>query len=41
MDHIRMDFRELKWEGVDWIDLSHHVDQWLALVNTEMNLRFP
>jgi hypothetical protein len=34
-DNIRMDFREIGWEGVDWI----HRVQWRALVNTIMNFR--
>jgi hypothetical protein len=40
-DNIRMDFREIGWEGVDWILLAQHIDQWRALVNTIMNLRIP
>jgi hypothetical protein len=35
VDNIKMDLREIKWGGVDWID------QWRALVNTVMNLRVP
>jgi hypothetical protein len=31
-----------KWDdGMDWIDLAEDRDQWRALVNTVMNLRFP
>jgi hypothetical protein len=37
-DNIRMDFREVGWEGVDWIRLDQDRDQWRALVNTVMNL---
>jgi hypothetical protein len=33
-----MDFREIGWSGVDWIDLNHDRDQWRALVNKVMNL---
>jgi hypothetical protein len=29
------------WDGTDWIDLAQDSDQWRALVNTVMNLRFP
>jgi hypothetical protein len=33
--NIKMDFREIGWGVMDWIDLA----QWRALVNTVMNLR--
>jgi hypothetical protein len=26
-NNIRMDFRVIKWEGVDWIDLGQERDQ--------------
>jgi hypothetical protein len=38
---IRIDFREIGWKGVDWINLALDWDQWQALVNTVMNLRVP
>jgi hypothetical protein len=41
VDNIKMDFREVRWGGVDCIDLAQDKDQWRALVNTVMNLRFP
>jgi hypothetical protein len=37
VDNIKMDLREIGWDGMDWIDL----DQWRALVSTVMNLRVP
>jgi hypothetical protein len=40
MDNIKMDFREIGWVGMDWIELDKDRDQWRALVNTVMNLRF-
>jgi hypothetical protein len=40
-DNIRMDFREIGWEGVDWIRLARNRDQWWAVVNTVMKLRVP
>jgi hypothetical protein len=40
-DNIRTDLRELGWEGVDWMHLAQDRDQWRAVVNTMMNLRFP
>jgi hypothetical protein len=36
-----MDLGEIGWEGVDWIHLNKDTDQWWALINTVMNLRFP
>jgi hypothetical protein len=37
VSNIRMDRREIWWEGVDWIHLAQDRDQWRALVNTVMN----
>jgi hypothetical protein len=37
-DNIRMDLREIRWGGMDWIDLAQDRDQWKVLVNTLMNL---
>jgi hypothetical protein len=31
--------KEIRWVGVDWTKLYQERDQWLALVNTDMNLR--
>jgi hypothetical protein len=41
VDNIKMDLREIEWDGMDWIDLAQDRDRWRALVNTEMNLRVP
>jgi hypothetical protein len=41
VDNIKVDLREMGWDGVDWIDLDQDRDQWRALVNTVMNLRVP
>jgi hypothetical protein len=41
VDNIKMDLREIRWDGLDWIDLAQDRDQWRALVNTVMNLRVP
>jgi hypothetical protein len=41
MDNIKMDLREIRWDGMDWIDLAQDRDQWRALVNVIMNLRLP
>jgi hypothetical protein len=39
-DNIRMDLREIGWEGVVWEHLAQDRDKWCALVNTGINLRF-
>jgi hypothetical protein len=39
--NIKMDFREIIWDGVNWIDMVQDRDQWRALVNTVLNLRVP
>jgi hypothetical protein len=41
VDHIKMDLRELGWDGMDWIDLAQDRYQWRALVNTVVILRVP
>jgi hypothetical protein len=41
MDNIKMDLREIGWDGVDWIDVAQDRYQSKALVNTVMNLRVP
>jgi hypothetical protein len=30
--NIKMDLREMGWDGMDWIDLAQDRDQWRALV---------
>jgi hypothetical protein len=40
-DNIKMNRREIEWDGVDLIDMAQDRDQWRALVNTLMNLRVP
>jgi hypothetical protein len=39
--NIKMDLREIGWDGMDWIDLAKDRDRWRALVKTVMNLRVP
>jgi hypothetical protein len=41
VDNIKMDLREIGWDGMDWIDLVQDMDQWRALVNTVINFMFP
>jgi len=40
-DNIRMDLREIGWEGVNWIHVVQDRDQWQALANMAMNLCVP
>jgi hypothetical protein len=37
LDNIKMVLREIRWDGMDWIDLAQDRDQWRALVNTVMS----
>jgi hypothetical protein len=39
VDTIKMDLREIGWDGMDWIDLAQGREQRSALMNTVMNLR--
>jgi hypothetical protein len=41
VDNIKIDLREIGWDGMDSIDLAQDRDQYRALVNTVMNLRVP
>jgi hypothetical protein len=41
VDNIKIDLREIGWDGMDWIDLARNRDQLRALVNTVMNLLVP
>jgi hypothetical protein len=40
-NNIKMDLREIGWDGMDWIDLTVDRDRWRALVNMVKNLRVP
>jgi hypothetical protein len=41
VDIMKMNLREIEWDGVDWIDLAQERDHWRALVNAVMTLRVP
>jgi hypothetical protein len=41
LGNIKMDLREIGWDGMDLIDLAQDRYQWKVLVNTVMNLRVP
>jgi hypothetical protein len=40
-DNIKLDLREIGFDGADWIQLAQDRVQWGAFVNTVMNLRGP
>jgi hypothetical protein len=41
VDNIKIDLREIGWDGGEWIDLAQDRDHWRALVRAVMNLRVP
>jgi hypothetical protein len=41
VNSVKMDLREIGWDGMGWINLSQNKDQWRTLVNTIMNLWLP
>jgi hypothetical protein len=40
-DTIKMDLKEVEWEGVEWFHLAQKRDQWWDLVNVEISLQAP
>jgi hypothetical protein len=38
MDNIKIDLKPMRWKGVDWINLTHNIPQWRAVVNAILNL---
>jgi len=40
-DNSKMDFQDVGWGVMDWIDLAWDMDRWRALVNRVMDLRVP
>jgi hypothetical protein len=41
VDNIKIDLREIGWDGVYWSDLSQYREQWRALVNMVKNFWVP
>jgi hypothetical protein len=41
VDNIKMDLREIGWDGMDWIVQAQDRDPWRAHVNAVINLRVP
>jgi hypothetical protein len=40
-NNVKMDFEEVGWGGMDWIDLAQDRNLWRALMNDPMNIRVP
>jgi hypothetical protein len=40
-DNIRTDLKKISWEGIKWLHLAQHREQWRAVMNTVMNHRVP
>jgi len=40
-NNIKTDIAEVRWKGLEWIDLAQDSDSWPALVNAVMNFRVP
>jgi len=40
-DNIKMDIQEVRFEGMDWIELAQDRDSWRTLMSAIMNLRVP
>jgi hypothetical protein len=36
-----MELGEIRWDGINWVDLPQDRDTWRALVNAVMKLRVP
>ena len=40
-DNIKMDLREVEWDGMGWINMAQNSGEWRAFVNAVMILRVP
>jgi hypothetical protein len=36
VDNVKINLRDIRWDGMDWFDLAQDRDQWRALVNYKM-----
>jgi hypothetical protein len=39
VDNIKMDLREIGWDGVDLFDVAQDRERWRVLMKTVLNLR--
>ena len=39
--NIKVDLKELCWEGVDWMDVGQDRDKWQAVMKSVINFRVP
>jgi hypothetical protein len=40
-DYIKIDLQEVRWRGLDLIDLDYDRSRWRALLNAVMKIRVP
>jgi hypothetical protein len=40
-NNVKMDFQEMGWDSLHWIDLARDRNRWRAVVNAVMNVWFP
>jgi hypothetical protein len=40
-DNIKMDLQEVRYGGMDWIELAEDRDRWRTLMHAAMNLLVP
>jgi len=40
-DNIKLDFQEVGFGDMDWIEMAQDRDRWRALVTAVMNIRVP
>jgi hypothetical protein len=40
-NNIKMDIKEVVWEGMNWLDLAQNRDRWQARLNAVMKLQVP
>jgi hypothetical protein len=40
-DNIKMDIRDVRYDGMDWTHLAEDRDRWRTVVNAVINFRVP